>query len=580
MTPTKPSPDPSPDRAPAVLLYGWLGLVLVLLTTSLLHSRLTGLRTIADVFLLEQDLPALGIAAAVLIAWRLVALPVPPSLPRDRPGALVAGLALFALLAGAVGGWTVYAGYPLSMDEYMAAFDARILASGRLLAPVPEAWREVVGALQPYFRLNVSGNTHWASAYLPMNAAVRALAGEIGAASLVGGAWGAVTVAATYGVGRRLWPDAKGPSLLAAVLVATSAQVLVAGMTAYAMPAHLALNMVWLWLLLREDKASQAGAAGVAFVACGLHQLVFHPLFAAPFVLHLWLARRWGRAAFHTTAYLAIGLFWAAYPSLALDWSGAAATGAGGPGGLAGRGAALLAQFDPSRLGYMSKNLLRFVAWQNPLTIVLAIAGAVPAWRAGGAWRPLIGGVVLTLVAVSLLMPFQGHGWGYRYLHGFIGSFALVAAFGWVRLRDAGTASPRVLRAGLAAACAASLVLLLPLRLVQVGGFVRPYAAAQAAIARTPADLVLVDAAGLFYADDLVRNDPLLVRRPTILDLAALTPGQLETVCAGRTVAVFNRRDGLRHGIRESGAPASARLLELRRRLAAGACADRREIAR
>jgi hypothetical protein len=577
-----PSPSaPPPDRAPAVLLFTWLAAVLALLSASLIHSLATGQRTLADVFLLEQDLPALAVAGAVLVVWRLAPLPAPALRLDSRPRLVVTGLGLFALAVGAIGGWTVYRNYPLSMDEYMAGFDASILASGRLLAAVPDAWREYVGALQPYFRLHVAGNTHWASDYLPVNAAFRALAGLVGAEGLTGGLWSAVSVAATYGVGRRLWPAARGPALLAAAFVATSSQVLVAGMTAYAMPAHLALNMVWLWLFLRRDGASQGAAALVAFAACGLHQLVFHPLFAGPFVLHLWLTRRWGKAAFHTAAYLAIGLFWTAYPGLALGWSGAeAAAGAGGAAGLVGKIGALLGQLDLARFGYMPKNLLRFVAWQNPLMIVLALAGAVPAWRAGGEWRPLIAGVVLTVVAVSLLMPFQGHGWGYRYLHGFIGSFALAAAFGGVHLAATDKVSPRALRAGLVAGFAASVVLLLPLRLFQVDGFVAPYAAARDAIARTPADLVLVDAAGLFYADDLVRNDPFLTHRPVAADLASLKPDQLAPLCAGRTVAVFSARDGARYGIRETAAPATADTRELRRRLRQGACPDRREIAR
>ena len=35
-----------------------------------------------------------------------------------------------------------------------------------------------------------------------------------------------------------------------------------------------------------------AGAIAVGAVACGLHQIVFHPLFVAPFILHLWFHKR------------------------------------------------------------------------------------------------------------------------------------------------------------------------------------------------------------------------------------------------------------------------------------------------
>src|SRR2546430_294118 len=57
-----------------------------------------------------------------------------------------------------------YLDYALSIDEFMADFDARIIASGRLLASVAPEWREYVPALQPIFRLEVPENQFWVSA--------------------------------------------------------------------------------------------------------------------------------------------------------------------------------------------------------------------------------------------------------------------------------------------------------------------------------------------------------------------------------------------------------------------------------
>jgi hypothetical protein len=151
--------------------------------------------------------------------------------------------------------------------------------------------------------------------------------------------------------------------------------------------------------------------------------------------------------------------------------------------------------------------------------------------------------------------------------------------FGWTHLEAIGKASPRVLHAGLAASLAVSLALLLPLRLVQVADFVRPYASARAAIERTPADLVLVDPGGLFYADDLVRNRPFLDQRPIAVDLAYLKPAQLDGLCAGRTVALFGVAEGARYGIRRTGRWATPALDELRRRLRTGTCANRLNMA-
>src|SRR3546814_1864300 len=62
------------------------------------------------------------------------------------------------------------------------------------------------------------------------------------------------------------------------------------------------------------------GAAVVAFLAIGLHQLQFHPLFAAGFLFWIVLQRRWGLAAFYAVVYALIILFWGkVYPAILHD---------------------------------------------------------------------------------------------------------------------------------------------------------------------------------------------------------------------------------------------------------------------
>src|SRR3546814_12228108 len=81
-------------------------------------------------------------------------------------------------------------------------------------------------------------------------------------------------------------------------------------MTAYAMPAHLTINLCWLWFVLRRRWWADAAALTLGFFAVGLHQFHYHPLFAAPLLFLLLLRKDWGRAAFYALGYLAIGLFW------------------------------------------------------------------------------------------------------------------------------------------------------------------------------------------------------------------------------------------------------------------------------
>ena len=394
---------------------------------------------------------------------------------------------------------------------------------------------------------HLGGGAFWVSGYLPVSAGLRAIGGLAGAASLVNPLLTAVSVAAVWGVARRMWPQRPGLALAAAILLATSSQVLVGGMTAYAMPAHLAFNLVWLWLFLRGGRLGHAGALAVGFLACGLHQLPFHPLFVAPFVAQLWLERRWRAAALYTVAYAAICLFWVEYWQIALAMAqtgpAVAATAAAKQGamGFYEQAQLILKDFDWSGLALMAKNLIRFATWQNLLTAPLLLLSAWAAFRAKGTTRSLILGFVTTLAAVFALMPYQGHGWGYRYLNGLLGSACLLAAWQWGRMTDALSPSQRAgARGGFALAALASLFVLFPLRALQAHRFARPYALAAAAIRAAKTDVVLVDDRNVWFGIDLARNDPYLRNRPLVLYAEALEEDQARALCQGATISMFD----------------------------------------
>jgi hypothetical protein len=442
----------------------------------------------------------------------------------------------------------VYLDFGLSLDEFMAKFDSRIIAAGRLLASVPADWRTYVPSLQPIFRLELPDNAYWSSAYLPMNAAIRAAFVWLGEPAWQGIVLAAIALVALLGVARRLWPDRPDAAVVSIVLLVCSSQFLITAMTPYAMTAHLAFNMVWLWLFLRDTRLGHALAVVVAFVACGLHQVVFHPLFAAPFIVSLAIARRWKLASFYGASYAAIGLFWILYWSLLLRAADApiAQSAHVGIAHFVERVAGLLTlRLDSFIL--MALNLFRFLAWQNPLTIPLAVVGLVA--RRDRNIINLAAGIALTVVVVLVLLPFQGHGWGYRYLHGFLGSLSLIAAQGWIRLtdRDAQPSKPTL---AFWSSVLVSLFVLLPWRAWQVHAFVEPYAAAVAAIKHSRADVVIVDPTDIWYGEDLVRNDPFLRTPPKVVSLPRLDETRLSELCRRHQVAIFDREDARRLGIR------------------------------
>ena len=181
----------------AARLRGWLGLAppfdtLALgwaiwtlgLASALSSASLIGFRGTQAHFLVTQDLPAFVVAAALTVALGRM-----PARWRERlsPGWLPNGpaaplmLAAVCSLAGCIGFRLVFDGYLQSLDEFLADFDARIFAHGRLMAPVAAAWRPFVPALQPIYMLPNPNGDVWASAYLPVHAALRAVARSAGA---------------------------------------------------------------------------------------------------------------------------------------------------------------------------------------------------------------------------------------------------------------------------------------------------------------------------------------------------------------------------------------------------------------
>ncbi|HEX5279220.1 MAG TPA: hypothetical protein VFW28_03990 [Micropepsaceae bacterium] len=477
-----------------------------------------------------------------------------PALPAvlRRPRIALAFAAGAVLVCGLAGTNAVFHGYHLTPDENLAEFDATILRAGKPIAPVAGEWQRFANALAPRFVLHAANGGGWISLYLPVNALLRALVGRIADPAWTSPLLAALAVLTIFGVAQRLWPDRPDAALVSALLLATSSQVLITAMTSYAMTAHLALNLVWLWFFLRDDKIGHAGAIGVGFLAAGLHQLIFHPLFALPFILGL-LEQR-GRRLFliYVFSYAIICLFWMDYWQLVLDWKRLSSPIPTGSGfayfGL--RVLSTVANFDWTSAIVMLMNILRLVAWQNPILLPLALIGFWQAHRAEPVARNLAKGVIYALIAMFIILANQGPGWGYRYLHGLLGNLVLLGAYGWIALsRRVTTGEMSTVRTIFAAAAAIAGLILLPVHAKEAHDFVQPYVRAYSAISHTPADLVMVDKSGFLQGEDLIRNDPFLRNSPKVLDLSELSEDDLKYLCAHYTVAVFDRKQGLALGI-------------------------------
>jgi len=431
--------------------------------------------------------------------------------PRWGSGWTIAALTLLIVLICWSGHHIVFGGYDLSRDEQMANFDAAIYRNGAAVQPIPIWWRPYADALNQLYIQPVGDHEAWVSNYLPVNAMARAMFGAVGLVDLTGPAFVGLGLLCLWSIAGRLWPEDAIARVIAPLFYLGSSQIVTAGMTAYAMNAHIGLNLLWLALFLRGGRAGHGGAMLVGLLATGIHQPLFHPLFVLPFLFMLVTQRRWWILIAYGAAYLAIGAFCAAWPV----WISAHGT-LPIPQGAAPVGVGYIDRvltvigFHPRTVVLMAMNLLRFVTWQHLLLLPLAMLGIVVGWRRDAVARSLALGLLLPLLVVSFLVPYQGHGWGYRYLHGVIGNACLLATGGflWLRARGLDLARP------MAWASLASIVILLPAHLVLAHRQAEPFRVLDRVIAASPADIVIVDDTEAPFARDLVINRPDLSNRP------------------------------------------------------------------
>lgn len=481
-------------------------------------------------------LPALGLAA---FWWPQFQLPDRP--PSASSVFMLAGLLSMALWAGTYG---LMLDYPLTRDEQLVGFDAQIFASGQLAQPLPPEWQGYAKAFIPDYLLgSVPNDSLLVSTYLPGNAMLRAAFGAVADPALMNPLLWAVGFIALYDIARRLFADQPSAIWIVLAIYLLSAQVLVNAMTSYAMTGHLTLNLVWLALFLRGKWWQHLLAIAIGAWALGLHQVSYHPLFVGPFLFVLLIKRSWTLLALYTLGYTAAVMFWFSYPSLVLSSFGIEAS-SGATAGMVGYferiWGGLGGRIDLVQSALMEFNILRFMVWTPIFLLPLVILAWPDIKRLDGLAFALFLGIIAMLLMRTILLPYQGHGWGYRSLHGFIGSFALLAGYGYVhwakhnRERADGT---------LMVLGGATAFVILPFLLWSAHQFTAPYARLSAAIERQPTDFVVVDTDTSRDARDQVRNRADLSNRPLVFASSNLGDAQLEELCERGSVTWVGAED-------------------------------------
>jgi hypothetical protein len=436
----------------------------------------------------------------------------------------VAG-AVFCIAA--IGTHAVFHDYLLTADENMADFQAKIFLRGKIQAEVPTAWLDAVRVLKPTFAGYFPATHSWNAQYLPVYALMRALFQAVDLQSLLNPLLAAVTVLALYATVRNIWPESKTSALVAIGLLASSSQFLVMSMTAYAMPAHLALNTIWLWLYSRPDRRLFYFAPFVGVLAIGLHQPIVHALFVLPFLFRLARQQRWVPVAAFGLVYLLGCVGWYLWK---IHFEAPAAPGKGG---------SMFLLANPRMLVVQPMNVLLIIAWASLATPLLASLGLKHFFKTKPLVQDAILSCILTFVFYCFFYLDQAHGWGYRYFHGALVCFVLAAVAGFNRLSI--LIGQRQAQMFVLAGIAVSTFVQLPLRCWQVEQFVRPYARTASVIHAMHKDVVALDARDAWYSADLIRNDPFLEQRPIVVSIFGLTPAAISVLEKVGSVHFFTR---------------------------------------
>ena len=455
-------------------------------------------------------LMVIAVFSLATIVWVKRGMPIMrlPFLARSK---LVLGVSAIAtLVICTLGTHLICHNYALAGDEYLADFQARIFLRGKIQAEVPSSWVDAVRVIKPPFADYFPATHSWKATYLPVYAAMRAVFQYVNLQSLLNPFLAALTLLALYGTARNIWPESKTNAVVAIGLLASSSQFLLMSMTGYAMPAHLALNAIWLWLYSRPESRAFYLAPLVGTLAIGLHQPIVHALFVLPFLVRLVWQRRWLHSVVFGLVYLAACFCWYKWK---MHFMVPASPGAD---------QSIFRLANPEMAVIQPMNLLLIIAWSSLATPLLVGLGLGRVFKE----KPIVQDASLSCLLTFGFYYFfyldQAHGWGYRYFHGTLACFIIVAVAGFARL--SALAGRQRAQTFLLAGIALSILVQLPLRCFQVEQFVRPFARTAAVIHAMTTDMVALDPRDAWYSADLIRNNPFLENRPLVVSLLGLTP--------------------------------------------------------
>jgi len=459
-------------------------------------------------------------ACMLALAWRW-------SAPADRLVQLFARHPAMAsaawILPLALAAVFVYHAYPLCMDEYAAVFQARIFAVGQMTARLPKGLLDwlVLPGFNGAFLVASPATSQVIEGYWPGFSLLLAPFQWLGVPWLCNPVISAIALWLLVRITVELSSDrlAGGWALLFAI---GSGAFFVNGISFYSMQAHMTANLLFAWLLFSPTPARALAAGFVGSIALVLHNPFPHALFATPWLLGMLadpVQRR--RLPWVVLGYLPIvlvvggGWLW-----LRTGLSQAAHPGVAPETILQG----VFRWPTADILNMRSAALAKLWVWAVPGLPVFAALGARRHWSDRRV-RLLVASATLTFAAYLFVSMDQGHGWGYRYFHSAWGVLPILA--GCALMRRESSAPGWAAFAGTVALL--NLLLIVPLQLHQIDGFMVRHLQQLPAPRRPGNNVYFIDWRNGFYSADMVQFDPLLrdadlllARRGGALDAALI----------------------------------------------------------
>ena len=448
-------------------------------------------------------------------------------------------VALAVVLFAGFGRFLVYQDFDLCVDEYLSQFEANILQQHHLMAPIPENWVKEEHAMNVPFQIfkQIEDKTYWASGFLPGYAFLNFLFNSLYLGWALGPLMAGASILLLASLGRRAFPkEAIFAANCAVLLLVCSPQFIAMALTKFAWPGHLCGTLLWVWLITHSKRSLFLLTPILGVFLIGLHQPQVHFLVAAPFLLRLLYRFQWRDMIWFGAWYLwGIWVWFHVYTMLRPSM-----TGVGG---------------DLNNLGFpyalsifiTSCHFITFYAWMTPILLpLMLIAIANLRMQPALVWDSILA-AALTFFFYLSFPHFQGHGWGYRFMHPAYGLLALVGAGGLV-------AWGRIYKTSIgvnALMCSAifSLTLQLPYRIYELRTMVCPLAWTWDYVASRPSDFVLIKTSEFWYACDLIRNDPWLKKKPLVFDANGLSEEQVAKLHRLGTVSVVGANEARPFGV-------------------------------